>query len=339
MRRIPDPTMRHIPEEELHAYLDQALSRNQCVEIECHLAVCPWCREERDAIASLRDRTTALLGILGPRRIPVLPPIETLARRKPAIHIPSPWSRRGRWAAMVAGAVLSGYGIHSFLDRQAARGSVPVAAADSAAPVAAPPMTVPLVVPPTLVDSDLRESEGGPPGTLSTQTVTHRPDAPPPLPNRVSDSPVRTLDIRSVRGGSDANELALGGLWKTVPWEEAEGLTSNMLPRIEGLPVLEVRVQQRSPEERPLVIVTQQYPGGETVRTIEGPVEAVASLVTQQIDVAGTEWRTSDPTRTPPEYIGTAGGSLPRRSIRAMTVIGRLPADTLNALRRRLALR
>ena len=33
--------LRHIPEEELHAYLDQALSRSQCVEIENHLAECP----------------------------------------------------------------------------------------------------------------------------------------------------------------------------------------------------------------------------------------------------------------------------------------------------------
>lgn len=336
MRHIPDPALRHIPEEELHAYLDQALSRNQCVEIECHLAVCPWCREERDSIASLRDRTTALLGLLGPRRIPIPPPIEILARRKPAVHVPSHWSRWGRWAAVLAGAVLSGYGIHSFLDRQAARATVAVAVTESAVPATTPPMTVPLAPP---AASDQQEGEGVPLGTLSAQPVTHRPDAPPPLPTRVTDSPVRALDIRSVRGGTDVNELALGGLWKTVPWEEAQGLTSNMLPRIEGLPVLEVRVQQRSPEERPLVIVTQQYPGGQTVRTIEGPVEEVANLVTQQTDVAGGEWRTSDPTRTPPEYIGTAGGDLPRRSIRAMTVIGRLPTDTLNALRQRLALK
>jgi anti-sigma factor RsiW len=48
--------MRHIPEDELHAYLDQALSRSQCVEIESHLAGCPSCRATRDGIAALRDR-------------------------------------------------------------------------------------------------------------------------------------------------------------------------------------------------------------------------------------------------------------------------------------------
>jgi len=64
--------MRHIPEDELHAYLDQALSRSQCVEIESHLAGCPSCRATRDGIAALRDRTTALLSRLAPpRRVPM----------------------------------------------------------------------------------------------------------------------------------------------------------------------------------------------------------------------------------------------------------------------------
>ena len=36
--------MSHIPEEALHAYLDQALSRSRCVVIESHLAACPQCR-------------------------------------------------------------------------------------------------------------------------------------------------------------------------------------------------------------------------------------------------------------------------------------------------------
>src|SRR5512140_2609513 len=65
---IRHETMRHIPEEELHAYLDQALSRAQCVEIESHLAACAGCSEARDGIAALRDRTTALLASLAPPR-------------------------------------------------------------------------------------------------------------------------------------------------------------------------------------------------------------------------------------------------------------------------------
>ena len=64
--------VRHIPDEELHAYLDQALSRSQCVEIESHLAECPGCSALRDDTAALRDRTTALLARLGPG--PIVPP-------------------------------------------------------------------------------------------------------------------------------------------------------------------------------------------------------------------------------------------------------------------------
>ena len=60
---------RHIPEEELHAYLDQALSRSQCAEIETHLSSCRACQAARGNAAALRDRTTALLSGLTPRPV------------------------------------------------------------------------------------------------------------------------------------------------------------------------------------------------------------------------------------------------------------------------------
>src|SRR5574338_418676 len=81
--------MRHIPEEELHAYLDQALSRAQAVEIESHLAGCARCRAERDGIAGLRDRTAA-------RRANLL--------------------RGAVWAASLLAAIGLGYGAHSWRD-------------------------------------------------------------------------------------------------------------------------------------------------------------------------------------------------------------------------------
>src|SRR5829696_4925609 len=101
--------MRHIPEEELHAYLDQGLSRSQCVEIESHLAACPSCQSERDSIAALRDRTTALLAKLAPPRgFP--PAFETLHRRAQAQA--SAHRRRvqvGAWAASLVLAVGLGW--------------------------------------------------------------------------------------------------------------------------------------------------------------------------------------------------------------------------------------
>src|SRR4051812_36759245 len=81
----PRRVMRHIPEEELHAYLDQGLSRSQCVEIESHLAACPSCQASRDAIAALRDRTTALLAKLAPPR--GFPPAFESLRRRAAVQV------------------------------------------------------------------------------------------------------------------------------------------------------------------------------------------------------------------------------------------------------------
>src|SRR4029078_5600129 len=102
--------MRHIPEEELHAYLDQGLSRSQCVEIESHLAACPACQSERHSIADTRDRTTALLAKLAPPRgFP--PAFETLQRRA---QVQASAHRRrgpiGAWAASPRVAVVRGRG-------------------------------------------------------------------------------------------------------------------------------------------------------------------------------------------------------------------------------------
>src|SRR3990170_7221085 len=101
--------MRHIPEEELHAYLDQGLSRSQCVEIESHLAGCSSCRATRDGIAALRDRTTALLSRLAPpRRFP--PTFETLrglaAQR---VHTRRRRVRARAWAASLVAALGLGW--------------------------------------------------------------------------------------------------------------------------------------------------------------------------------------------------------------------------------------
>jgi anti-sigma factor RsiW len=105
---------RHIPEEELHAYLDQALSRSQCVEIESHLAVCPPCREQRDDIAALRDRTTALLSTMAPPTIHTPPfaelrqrHLEQSARRQRLI-------RRSAWAASIVVALGFGWSARAF---------------------------------------------------------------------------------------------------------------------------------------------------------------------------------------------------------------------------------
>lgn len=105
--------MRHIPDDELHAYLDQALSRSQCIEIERHLAHCAPCRAVRDDAAALRDRTTAMLAHLAPAEI-VIPPFETLRRRAGAMP-PVRRPRTALWAASVAAALAAGFAGHGLL--------------------------------------------------------------------------------------------------------------------------------------------------------------------------------------------------------------------------------
>jgi predicted anti-sigma-YlaC factor YlaD len=101
--------MRHIPEAELHAYLDQGLSRSQCVEIESHLAGCSSCRATRDGIAALRDRTTALLATLAPPRRfpPVFDSLRELAEQR--VHTRRRRLRAGAWAASLVAALGLGW--------------------------------------------------------------------------------------------------------------------------------------------------------------------------------------------------------------------------------------
>src|SRR5688572_32876212 len=109
--------MRHIPEDELHAYLDQALSRAQAVEIERHLAGCATCRTQRDGIAGLRDRTTALLATLAPVHTVQRPGWAELRRRHHArIARRATLLRGALWAASLIGALGLGYGAHSWRD-------------------------------------------------------------------------------------------------------------------------------------------------------------------------------------------------------------------------------
>src|SRR5690349_9193184 len=125
--------MRHIPEDELHAYLDQGLSRTQCVEIESHLADCPSCQATRDAIAALRDRTTALLARLAPP-LGMPPAFDSL--RRLAAEAASLRRRRVQitaWAASLMAAVGLGWPASSFV--RSAQDGPAQAPAVSAAPV------------------------------------------------------------------------------------------------------------------------------------------------------------------------------------------------------------
>jgi hypothetical protein len=322
--------MRHIPEDELHAYLDQGLSRSQCVEIESHLAACPSCQAARDGIAALRDRTTALLSKLAPPY--AFPPEFESLRRRAASQLSARLRRAhiATWAASLAVAVGLGW-TASFLLRP--HGSVAVPAAG---PIAALPVSTRTAAPAghrsarrdttTIQPSRRRPAVKA----VATKSATALPPVIPPPALELS-----SIDIPRPEVGFE-----LDGMWRTMSWAGAQAEAGDKLPHIDGLPVVQVQVHTSGQGKQPLMVVAQQLESGEVIRTIEGPISDVSHLLARRA--------MSDPMPTM-----TLRDSTPRDSVlshtdhtdrtmamergdRMLVITGALPSDSLLAMIRRL---
>jgi hypothetical protein len=333
--------MRHIPEEELHAYLDQGLSRSQCVEIESHLADCPACQATRDGIAALRDRTTALLARLAPPR--TLPPaFDTLRRR--AAEQASERRRRVQsalWVASLAAAVGLGWAGSYFLGPASAR-RLPERVANTASPGP---------------QSSSRTNESPKTALAARQPAATRPAAAPrdSMPRRVKPRPAEVKKAaREVRSDSataaalavlnttPAVELTVldtsrseasefGGMWRTMSWDGAQAEAGQPLPHIDGLPVVRVQVQAGEQGKRPLMVVAQQLASGEVIRTIEGPVSDVSQLLAGRVMAdSGTIALRTDSSAVVGQAMAMQVGD------RMLAITGSLPPDSLRAMIRRL---
>ncbi|HEX3232729.1 MAG TPA: zf-HC2 domain-containing protein [Gemmatimonadales bacterium] len=330
--------MRHIPEEELHAYLDQGLSRTQCVEIESHLADCASCRAQRDGIAALRDRTTALLARLAPPRKP-MPVFESL--RKRAAEEASMRRRRlqrAAWAASLVAAVGLGWGASALLRPGSTRlqeGNTRRPRATAAVPSAAsrPPIQAVTPAPARMVHDSVRPSR--PVTKVATRTT------PPERPAAQDRSAaLAVLDLAPApelsrldppRSGSEE----FGGMWRTLSWDGAQAEAGKPLPRIEGLPVVQVQIQSGQQGTRPVTVVAQQLASGQVIRTIEGSATDVSHLLSVR---AG-----GDPESLTVRSDSNPDGARPTDQAMAMQVgdrmlaiTGALPPDSLRAMIRRL---
>jgi hypothetical protein len=327
--------MRHIPEEELHAYLDQGLSRSQCVEIESHLASCPSCQAERDGIAALRDRTTALLARLAPPR--GFPPAFELLRRRAAVEASVRRRRmhRAAWAASVVAAVGLGWtGSYLLTPR-------PVPPTVVARTSTAPPRTTvtttpaaPASVRPARTTGGAQASRPAPARRAMRQVPQSSPaESLPPV------VPAPTLELTSIDMPRGEFELELDGMWRTMSWDGAQAETGDELPHIDGLPVVQVQLQRSENGKGPLMVVAQQLASGEVIRTIEGPMSDVSHLLARRT--------MTDP--DPSSDTAKAKVSTPRvvehstdrtmamqRGDRMLVITGALPPDSLLAMIRRL---
>ena len=329
--------MRHIPEDELHAYLDQGLSRSQCVEIESHLAVCASCQGMRDNIAALRDRTTALLARLAPpRSFPT--PFETL-RRRAAVEVSARRRRvhRAAWAASVVAAVAFGWTANRLAepDRDTrlptASPAAPAAVARQAASRdSRTPLATPVGVRPARGDSTPPRPKRR---SLQAQRLVLTEKAQVPLP---PVTPPAELELSSI--DMPTAEFELDGMWRTMSWAGAQEEAGAKLPHIDGLPVMQVQVQEGRQGRQPLMVVAQQLTSGEVIRTIEGPASDVSHLLAQRkMSDPDPSVSAANPTRrTTQSSPGVDGTMAMQRGDRMIAITGALPPDSLLAMIRRL---
>jgi len=335
MPRDPEP-MRHIPEEELHAYLDQALSRSQCVEIEHHLAGCQVCRAERDAIAALRDRTTALLVAASPRRI----------RPRPFAHLSATHveraSRRTRrvrtaaWAASLVAAIGLGWGLNQWAN--------PTAPAVNQAPVAAAPLQNPPIgagLPAGNREPEPAQTGVSAPTHLATSRARSTPTVSPSQSNQTSledrsgdsSQPPRpaTSTLASLGSTSAASEPVLTGVWRTVSWTNNQAEFEEWAPRVEGVPVVQVKRRQGPQGGRPITLVTQLLANGEMISTVEGPATEVAALLSQQPGQSASAELQDMALSSPPETAAATHQASPGSAPRTLAIFGSAPSDSLKA--------
>jgi hypothetical protein len=293
----------HIPEEELHAYLDQALSRSQCVEIERHLAKCGSCKRHRDNLAGLRDRTTALLARIGPptRLAPAFSELQArAAQRKPVVEaVPRRWVAPSAWAAGIAAAIIMGWQVNAQLRTPAAapiavvQPSVPESTATIQPEIPIVPVHVAVSNPKPkgritprplqLVRATRPVGNAAPDATdfasaIETDTDTVEFLLPTPSRQLTLTNPSLTIDEMVPQPVSA--EPGLEGLWRTISPADDQEQERSEIALVPGLPVIQMRQQPPTgKDDAPVTAVDQRLESGELIRTVSGPTLRVLGAV------------------------------------------------------------
>lgn len=288
--------VRHIPEEEIHAYLDQALSRSQAVEIERHLSRCPACQAARDAIAALRDRTTDILAGLGTPPM-IVPPAftELQARHAAGRSWRSRWMVGSVWAAGLAGALLTGHGSlqpgpGNPLDPASSVAGLQVATPISAqvapttshkpANITSPRPAAQSASPESRrlvrVAPASEPSTGGFANAIETDPGTYFAGVAAEPAAGLAAAGADEPEVSAVPVGNQ--DPGLTGLWRTIAPDSAGAVANGGVPLVPGFAVLRMRMQPGD-NGAEVVAVDQLLESGELIRTISGPAQRVAALV------------------------------------------------------------
>jgi len=329
--------MRHIPEDELHAYLDQGLSRSQCVEIESHLAGCSSCRATRDGIAALRDRTTALLARLAPpRRFP--PTFESLrSQAAQRVHTRRRRLRAAAWAASLVAALGLGWTASTMVGPTgttsvATHTPPPVAEAPAIPTRALPVEPKPQAAAPTRARPEAPQEAQSHASARAARIDSIRKDSLRAARLAVLD-PVPAVELTPLDERQPAAGEQFDGIWRTMSWDGAQSEAGQSLPHIDGLPVLRVQVQANDRGNRPLMVVAQQLASGEVIQTIEGPASDVSQLLSRRTATSpngGLSVTVSDAAPAADQAMAMQLGD------RMLAITGALPSDSLRAMIRRI---
>lgn len=302
----------HLPEEELHAWLDGQLSRTQSSEVAEHILGCLICRALEAEVRGVRDRTTTLLALAAPRSFRALP---AKAAR------PVGLGRLRGGSAAAAAAVMIGlvsWGVTRELQPSGNPGASQLASAFVApaifAHIAALPgndsvNATPL---PTTTSRTL---------TLASRTIT----SPRVMPARNPSVPVSARQLRVSDPMMGVGPSGEG--WETTSLQEAREATAGALAHLDGISVNAVRIQPSEVGGRPTAMVRHLLPDGRAVWVVEGTLDDLAPIY-RVLEASGLSLST--PRRARPDYIGT--DAEPVRTSRMVTVASFLPVDSLERL-------
>jgi hypothetical protein len=303
----------HLPEEELHAWLDGQLSRAQSSEIAEHVLGCLICRALEAEVRGVRDRTTTLLALAAPRSFRALP---------------APGVRRGglgrlrTGTAAAAAAVVIGL-VSWGATRSLEPGTDTSGSTQLAGAFVAPALFARVAAMPGV---DSLSVDPLPAATSRTLTLASRTTmSPRVLPARTTSTPVSARRLRVVDPMMDVGPSGEG--WETASLQEAREATAGALAHLEGITVNAVRIQPSDVGGRPTAMVRHLMPDGRAVWVVEGTLDDLAPIY-RVLEASGLSLST--PRRARPDYIGS--DAQPVRTSRMVTVASYLPIDSLEKL-------
>ncbi|HSE68331.1 MAG TPA: hypothetical protein VLB12_15185, partial [Gemmatimonadales bacterium] len=203
------------------------------------------------------------------------------------------WTVRAGWAASLILAAGLGWRMNQRVQAEVAR-------LQAEAPIAVAPVAIRLLPPdsPPVAVSAAQTAKSPP--NRPRQAVALREPTSARLPVaafQVADESAEVM-VASYAPASEGTDQAsqevfsvesqpalsgsnLRGFWRNVSVDGLEASTPGQLPRVPGLPVIQVQVQPGEAGGE-VTAVDQQLEDGQLIRTIEGPAAKVSSLIANQ---------------------------------------------------------